>query len=87
MHENSVSLSLMIRGDPAKSEYHLGETVKEFRQFFFTAPAEQLYFPKHLRVIFFLRKTPVGILSVMSCDNCVFGNLKKIRIITTERTH
>jgi hypothetical protein len=48
MHENSVSLSLMTRGDPAKSEYHLGETVEEFRQFFLTAPAEQFHFPKYL---------------------------------------
>jgi hypothetical protein len=78
----------MIRGGPAKSEHHLGETVKEFRrQFFFAASTVQLYLSKDLGLIFFLGETSVSILCKMGCDNGVFCYLEKIRIVTTERTH
>jgi hypothetical protein len=81
-------LSLITRGGAAKSEYHLGETVEEFRrQFFLAASTEQFYLPKDLGLIFFLGETSVSILSEMGCDNGVFCYLEKIGIVTTERTH
>jgi len=88
MQDERVSLSLMTRWRPAKSEYHLGETVEEFRrEFFFAASTVQLYLPKDLGLIYFLGETSVSILCKMGCDNGVFCYLKEICIVTTERTH
>ena len=79
-------MSLMTRGEGAKSEYHFGESVEEFRrQLFLAVSAEQFYISEDLGLIFFLGKTSVRVLSEVGRDDSIFSYLKKVFVIPAER--